>query len=246
MDGPGVGGSPEGPAWPRAGRPGGPGRPPGRSWGVVVVCVEDCPAPAVDGATAGGSVAKEGPASSVGTPVTAEATGCSGTKAAEAANAATTAKVSQATSIRRQGSGCSARWRGVRGGMGAAAILVRLGVGTGSYGLSDPNEKLRSHTSLAEQNGLHGAIRSEGRPMVTVGEAGGGPGGAAGRRRGRCGPEGAGAAGAGRADRGAARPRPAAAREAQVIDLPGHTLLPGLIDCHTHLVGELQGSGIPA
>jgi imidazolonepropionase-like amidohydrolase len=33
---------------------------------------------------------------------------------------------------------------------------------------------------------------------------------------------------------------------AQPLDLPGHTLLPGLIDCHTHLVGELQGSGIPA
>jgi imidazolonepropionase-like amidohydrolase len=33
---------------------------------------------------------------------------------------------------------------------------------------------------------------------------------------------------------------------AGVVDLPGHTLLPGLIDCHTHLVGELQGSGIPA
>jgi imidazolonepropionase-like amidohydrolase len=33
---------------------------------------------------------------------------------------------------------------------------------------------------------------------------------------------------------------------ARVLDLPGHTLLPGLIDCHTHLVGELQGASIPA
>jgi imidazolonepropionase-like amidohydrolase len=33
---------------------------------------------------------------------------------------------------------------------------------------------------------------------------------------------------------------------AALVELPGHTLLPGLIDCHTHLVGELQGSGVPA
>jgi imidazolonepropionase-like amidohydrolase len=32
----------------------------------------------------------------------------------------------------------------------------------------------------------------------------------------------------------------------EIVDLPGHTLLPGLIDCHTHLVGRLQGPGIPA
>ena len=39
------------------------------------------------------------------------------------------------------------------------------------------------------------------------------------------------------------RPLP---ESAALVDLPGHSLLPGLIDCHTHLVGELQGSGIPA
>src|SRR4029450_5726444 len=33
---------------------------------------------------------------------------------------------------------------------------------------------------------------------------------------------------------------------AAMVDLPRHTLLPGLIDCPTPLVGELQGSGIPA
>ena len=26
-----------------------------------------------------------------------------------------------------------------------------------------------------------------------------------------------------------------------VVDLPGHTLLPGLVDCHAHLVGEIDG-----
>src|SRR5215218_1570180 len=40
-----------------------------------------------------------------------------------------------------------------------------------------------------------------------------------------------------------ARPLP---EGAALVELPGHTLLPGLIDCHTHLVGELQGSGVPA
>ena len=39
------------------------------------------------------------------------------------------------------------------------------------------------------------------------------------------------------------RPLP---EDAALVELPGHTLLPGLIDCHTHLVGELQGSGVPA
>lgn len=33
--------------------------------------------------------------------------------------------------------------------------------------------------------------------------------------------------------------------DARRIDLGGFTVLPGLIDCHTHLVGELEFSGVP-
>jgi imidazolonepropionase-like amidohydrolase len=32
-----------------------------------------------------------------------------------------------------------------------------------------------------------------------------------------------------------------AGRDARVLDLPGLTLLPGLVDCHAHLVGEVDG-----
>ena len=45
-------------------------------------------------------------------------------------------------------------------------------------------------------------------------------------------------AGRGRAHRGASWPRTTRPATSRCVDLPGLTLLPGLIDCHAHLVGE--------
>ncbi|MFL5771347.1 MAG: amidohydrolase family protein, partial [Chloroflexota bacterium] len=33
---------------------------------------------------------------------------------------------------------------------------------------------------------------------------------------------------------------------ARMIDLDGLTILPGLIDCHSHLIGDLEFAGVPA
>jgi hypothetical protein len=95
------------------------GDPPGGgSWGTVVL-VDDDLGPALEGATSGGSAGNGGVVVSVGSCWTAEgASGALGTSAADATRAASTAKVSpKATSMRRQGSRCSARWRGFRSGM---------------------------------------------------------------------------------------------------------------------------------
>jgi hypothetical protein len=92
------------------------GGPPGSSAAVPAV-VED---PAPDGAAEGGwPVAAVTPVVGVvGGAAAVGVDGTEGTRAAEATIAARTAKVSpNATSIRRRGKRCSARWRGLRVGM---------------------------------------------------------------------------------------------------------------------------------
>jgi hypothetical protein len=91
--------------------------PAGGSGGTVVLV--DDPGLALEGATDGGSAGNGGLVVSAGSCWTAEgARGVLGTSAADATRAASTANVSpKATSMRRQGSWCSARWRGFRGGM---------------------------------------------------------------------------------------------------------------------------------
>jgi imidazolonepropionase-like amidohydrolase len=42
---------------------------------------------------------------------------------------------------------------------------------------------------------------------------------------------------------GAAEPTP---DDARVLDLTGLTVLPGLIDCHSHLIGDMEFAGVPA
>jgi len=93
--------------------------PGGGSGGALVVVGADDPVLALKGATAGESAGNAGLLVSAGRFCTAEgARGWEGTRAAEATRAASTAKVSpKATSMSRQGSRCSARWRGFRDGI---------------------------------------------------------------------------------------------------------------------------------
>jgi imidazolonepropionase-like amidohydrolase len=193
---------------------------------------------ALDGATAGARPVSSGGLAGAGTgPAAVGASGSVGTNAAEATIAARTAKVSpKATSMRRQGSRCSARWRGVRVGMGGCGF-GRACFGPGSYGLSDPmgNRHGSSWEEAARGGGMarDGALVALRADRLVDVEAGAVL-------------EGRGLLVRGERIEGLLDPGQSPPDGAAVLDLPGHTLLPGLIDCHTHLVGELQGSGIPA
>jgi hypothetical protein len=96
--------------------PGTVGAIPGAGCGPGPMVEADDPVLALGGA---GPVGRAGPVVGGGIGGTPEdLAGPSGTKAVEAAIAAATAKVSpKATNSRRQGGRCSARWRGLGGGM---------------------------------------------------------------------------------------------------------------------------------
>jgi len=213
--------------------------PDGGSGGVVLE-VDDSSGAVPDGVAGGTRPAVDAAAVlSVGRArTTVVAGGAGGTSAAEATTAASTAKVSpNATSMSLMGRRCWARWRGVRVRMGCYRIV---GVWLGLRIL----RIVRSKREIAV--GHHGAGPARGGGMAR-------DDGLVALLADRVVDVEAGEVRAGwvvlvRGERIEAlldpgRPLPEAAA---LVELPGHTLLPGLIDCHTHLVGELQGSGIPA
>jgi hypothetical protein len=96
--------------------PGAVGAIPGAGCGPGSMVKADDPVLALEGAGPVGRCTTVVGGGIGGTPE--DLAGSSGTKAVEATIAAATAKVSpKATSIRRQGGRCSARWRGLGGGM---------------------------------------------------------------------------------------------------------------------------------
>ena len=213
--------------------------PDGGSGGVVLE-VDDSSGAVPDGVAGGTRPAVDAAAVlSVGRArTTVVAGGAGGTSAAEATTAASTAKVSpNATSMSLMGRRCWARWRGVRVRMGCYRMV---GVWLGLRIL----RIVRSKREIAV--GHHGAGPARGGGMAR-------DDGLVALLADRVVDVEAGEVRAGwvvlvRGERIEAlldpgRPLPEAAA---LVELPGHTLLPGLIDCHTHLVGELQGSGIPA
>jgi imidazolonepropionase-like amidohydrolase len=202
------------------------------------VLVGGVPVLALDGATEGARPVSSGALPGAGTGSAAVgASGSVGTNAAEATIAARTAKVSpKATSMRRQSSRCSARWRGVRVGMAAAGsgglasvpdltdCPIQWEIGMGHHG------RRAARGGGMARDGALVALRADRLVDVEAGAV----------------LEGRGLLVRGERIEGLLDPGQSPPDRAAVLDLPGHTLLPGLIDCHTHLVGELQGSGIPA